>query len=412
MKKDDFMKIVRSKAKETLTDSEENFFGSIGEAIETAMTAESVERNKQLKAVTDKLGTIDDGQNFAEVVRNIATAIDNLEAKSKRAFTDSERYNLKKKLEDKKDEINAARRGGNPWSIEFKAKRAVAAALMQTSTVLTGASAVNTTNVFDDMEVVVIQYPKNFILDAITSRQVSKVPQTMQWKEQIVAGDEAPGAIAEGAVKTLVDYKFTWKYATRVKYAGRIEMTEEVEIDFEQLVIDIINMFENDVITAWNNGVLAAIVNWADTYTSTVLDGTIPNPGVHVVIGAGKLHIQNENYEPDVICMNGGDVAKMVYQQDSNGNMMFVPIELQFAGLTPFITNKIAAGKILIGTKKTVQEQHSNFIIRKGVHGDQFIENESTIVGEIFSLLKLPTKSQPSWLYLDIATVSAALLKV
>ena len=224
--------------------------------------------------------------------------------------------------------------------------------------------------------------------------------------------DGRVGATGEGSAKPLTDKLFTWKYDTRKKYAGRIEMTEEVEIDFDQLVLQIITMFEDDVLRAYQNGVLADIVAWADTYVSTGFDGTIANPTVHTVIGAGQLHIRNFNYEPDVIFVSPTDVAKMVYTQDNNGNQMFIPESLQFAGMTPFVTNQITAGKILIGTKRTVKEQHGNLIVRKGVHGDQFIENESTIVGEIFSVLSLPTQSQTSWLYVDIATVAAALQKV
>jgi len=412
MKKEDVMQIVRSKAKTTLTAEEEGIYVPIAEAIEQAFTAESVERGKQLKAITDKLGLVADGEDLATVVRNMATAIDTLEAKSKRSLSPDERFKLKSMLEAKKDEINRARfNGGAGWEIEFKANRA-ASAMMTLSTVLTGAQAVNSTNVFDDLEIVVIQYPKNFVLDGINSRQVAKVPQTLRWKEQIAAGDGTGALVAEGAEKTLQDKKFTWKYATRSKYAGRIEMTEEVEIDFDQLVLQIIQMFEEDVIRAWQAGVLAAIVAWADTYTTTTLDGTLVNPTVHTVIGAGKLHIQNFNYEPDVIYINPGDVAKMVYAQDINGNQMFIPMDLQFGGLTPIVSNGITAGKILIGTRQTVKEQHGNFIVRKGVTGTQFYENESTIVGEIFSILQLPTQSQPSWLYLDIPTIQAALLKV
>lgn len=412
MKKEDFMKIVRSKAKETLTEQDVAMFEGIGEAIESAFTADSIERNKQLKTITDKLGGIDEGQNFAEIVRNIATQVDALEAKSKRGLNTDERFKLRSLLEAKKDEINRARKPGSaPWEIEFRAHRA-ASALMTTATVLTGAQAVNNVNVFDDMEVVVIQYPKNFVLDGIDSRLVSKVPQTWQWKEQITAGTGTAALVAEGAEKTLQDKKFTWKYAQREKYAGRIEMTEEVEVDFEQLVMQIIQMFEEDVFRAYQAAILAKILAWADTYTSTVLDGTLVNPTVHTVIGAGKLHIQNFNYEPDVIYINPGDVARMVYAQDNNGNQMFIPLELQFGGLTPIVSNGITAGNILIGTKRTIKEQHGNFIIRRGVTGTQFYENESTIVGEIFSNLKLPTQSQTSWIYMPIATIQEVLRKV
>lgn len=411
MRKDEFMKIVRSKAKETLTDNEIAFFEGIGEAVETAFTLDTAERNKQLKELTDKLGIIEEGKSISEVIRNLAAAVDTLEAKSKRGFSADERYKLKSLLEAKKDEIKAARKSNAPWEIEFRAKRA-ASALMTNTTILSGASAVNNANVFDDLEVTVIQYPKDFILDMINSRQVSKVPQTVRRKEQTTAGDGVVASTSEGAAKPQVDYKFVWKYDTRKKYAGYIAHTEEEEIDFEQLVLDVVSMFEDDVLRKYQAGVLADIVAWADTYTSTTLDGRIANPTVHTVIGAGILHVRDNNYEPDVIALNPGDVAAMTYTQDNNGNQMFLPESLMFGGLQPFVSTGITAGKILIGTRRTVKEQHGNLIVRKGTTGDQFIENESTIVGEIFSVLSCPTLSQPSWIYLDVATVKASLQKV
>ena len=84
-------------------------------------------------------------------------------------------------LEAKKDEIQRARQGGNPWSVEFKAKRA-ASALMQTTTVLTGASAINNVNVFEDMDITVIEYPKNFILDGFHPVRLQKYRKRLHVK--------------------------------------------------------------------------------------------------------------------------------------------------------------------------------------------------------------------------------------
>ena len=76
-------------------------------------------------------------------------------------------------------------------------------------------------------KVTVIRYPANFIGDAINSRQVSKVPFSIRWKEEVAAGVGRIGAVLEGGEKTLVDKKFEYKHAYRTKYAGRIEYTEE-----------------------------------------------------------------------------------------------------------------------------------------------------------------------------------------
>jgi hypothetical protein len=222
---------------------------------------------------------------------------------------------------------------------------------------------------------------------------------------------ERTSSVAEGDTKPLMDYKFEWKTANRVKYAGRIEMSEEAEIDFEQLMIDIVNMFERDVLTAWQDGVLAAITSYATVYAGSGLDGKVVMPTVYSVIGALKLQAQAANYEPDVVLLNPADAAEAIYLQDANGQQQFIPSDLQFGGLMPFLSNKVTAGTVIVGTKATIQEQHGAFIIRKGVSGTQFIENESTVVGEVFSIAKLPTASKASWVSGNIATVKAALLK-
>lgn len=412
MKKENFLQIVRAKAGNTLTPEEEAMFGSIGEAVERAFAEDSTERSKQLKAITDKLGNVEDGESLAGIIRNLAQRIDDAEQRMTNKLTDNDKFMLRSALEKIKDDIYKVTRKetNTPWGLEFKAKRA-ASAMMQTTTVLTGAVALNTDNVFDDMNITVIRYPQNFIGDAISSRQVAKVPMSIKWKEQVTAGTGNAAAVSEGAEKTLQDYKFEWKYAYRKKYAGRIEMTEETEIDFEQLVLDIINMFEQNVLRAYNAGLLADILTWADGYAGSALDLTIVKPTLMNVISAGKLDIQSDNYNADTLILNPSDYAETQNMQDINGNPIFIPDNVLFPGLRLFITNNITAGTALLGEGGIIQEQHGSFILRSGTYGNQFIENEKTIVGELFSVIKLPTESKKGWVKLDIAAVKAALLK-
>jgi hypothetical protein len=410
MKKDQFLQIVRANAKAALTPEEEAMFSAIGLGVETALQAEGVERQKQLETISKALGTVDNGESLSGIVRNLADQVQKMEDRTKRGLTAGEKYNLKKMLEDKAEEIKAARGTNNGWAIDFKAKRAAAAsALMTTATVLSGAQAVNNTNVFDDLEVSVIAYPANFIIDAIGGRQVSNVPQTIKWKEQNTESDGVIGAVNEGAEKTLTDKLFVWKYANRVKYAGRIEFTEELAMDMEQLLLQIIDMFEQQVLRAWNAGTQALIIAWAPAYTTTGLDGFYKNPGIAQVIEAGKLHVSQNHYMADMVMINPVDAAKAMIHQNADGDIAYVPEAVAFAGLRPFITNNVLAGTILVGTSNIIKEQHSNFIVRRGVYGDQFIENEETIVGEVFSNLKLPTISKNSWVKLDVPTVLEAL---
>lgn len=412
MKKENFLQIVRSKAKVALTPEEEAMFGSIGEAVEQAFTADAVERNKKIDAIVAQLGSVDEGETLSSVIRSLAAKVDAVEAQSQRKLSEGDKYILRQSLEKIKDDIlNVMRKQSNtPWGLEFKAKRA-ASAMMTTSTVLTGAVASNSMNVFEDMDVTIIRYPANFIGDAINSRQVSKVPSEIKWKEQVAAGAGVIGAVSEGAAKTLVDFKFEYKYAYRKKYAGRIEMTEETEIDFEQLVLDIITMFEQQVLRAYNAGLLTDILAWADGYAGSALDLTIVKPTLMNVISAGKLDIQTDNYNADTLILNPSDYAETQNMQDTLGNPIFVPDNVLFPGLRLFVTNNIAAGTALLGEGGIIQEQHGSYILRSGTYGNQFIENEKTIVGEIFSVMKLPTESKKGWVKLDIAAVKAALLK-
>jgi len=138
MKSNDFMKIMRSKATKPLTADEEAFLTPIGIAIEEAFGLDSIERNAKIEGIQKLLGSFDEGQNAATVIRSLATKVDELEAKANRGLGADDKYKLRSMLEAKKDEIIAARKAGaTPWALEFKAKRG-ASALMTTATILTG----------------------------------------------------------------------------------------------------------------------------------------------------------------------------------------------------------------------------------------------------------------------------------
>ena len=152
MKKEAFMQICRSKAKETLTAEQENFFSAIGEGIEQAFSLDAIERGKSLETLTQKLGDVEEGKSIAGVIRALAEKVDQVEAASRKTFSAEESYKLKRALEAKKTEIvRALADKTQNFELEFKAKRA-ASAMMTTATVLTGAASINTDNVFDDME--------------------------------------------------------------------------------------------------------------------------------------------------------------------------------------------------------------------------------------------------------------------
>jgi hypothetical protein len=411
MKKEQFLEMVQRSAKKPLTPEELSFMGTIGEAVESAFQADSVTRSKELADAVKQLGTFEEGKTAADIIRTLATDVDNLEKKIKREFTADDKYKLRAMLEAKKDEIIRAKDSKDPntyWELEFKAKRG-ASALMTNTTLISGATANNNGNVFDDLDVAIIQYPKNFIVDAIGGRQVAKVPAIWRWKEQTTESTNAVAAVTEGNTKPLTDEIFIWNQSARAKYAGRIEFTEELAMDFDQLLLQIIDMFEQKVIRAWNAAVQVLLVAYATDYTTTELDATFHSPGIAALILAGKLWVENNNYEPDILLIRPGDAALARIAQNINGDIQYLPDAVAFQGLTPFISTDIPSGKIYVGCSSTVGEQHSAFILRRGVYGNQFILNEETIVGEVYSVTKMPTISAGSWVELDTTTVKASL---
>lgn len=266
-----------------------------------------------------------------------------------------------------------------------------------------------------DNDIFMIKVPENFILRVIRNSQRAKVPQTVI-KTQQVPSEGAVAVVAEGAVKPLLQYKFQRTSTSRKKYAGRIEWTEEFEMDFEALLDAIVDMFERDVITAWQDDLIKIITTNATAYVSSSLDDTLVSPDNGLAIVAAAQQVKALGYTPNFVLMNPVDIDAAVYTQDADGNFQLKPyIDAsgnRIAGITVIPSLKIDEGTALVGDFSIYKEIHSAFIMRRGQYGDQFIENEYTLVGEVFSVLNAAPASYTGVININLATVKAALKKV
>lgn len=266
-----------------------------------------------------------------------------------------------------------------------------------------------------DNDIFMIKVPENFILRVIRNSQRAKVPQTVI-KTQQVPSEGAVAVVAEGAVKPLLQYKFQRTSTSRKKYAGRIEWTEEFEMDFEALLDAIVDMFERDVITAWQDDLINIITTNATAYVSSSLDDTLVSPDNGLAIVAAAQQVKALGYTPNFVLMNPVDIDAAVYTQDADGNFQLKPyIDAsgnRIAGITVIPSLKIDEGTALVGDFSIYKEIHSAFIMRRGQYGDQFIENEYTLVGEVFSVLNAAPASYTGVIKINLATVKAALKKV
>lgn len=395
----------------------------VNEGLKNQGTTFTEELNKAIKGIEASLGATekdDDGNIIPLVTRlkEIAEQVDKISTSRTQNITAKGKYQLRKIVKENHAQIVDAIKNRKELKFEFNAVLKLPAMHMTNNGTVTNAEGldfpVNPNFVVDD-EIATIRLPENFILNAIPNRLVSKVPQSRIKTEQETT-EGAVTVVAEGAVKPLLQYLFVQTVTTRQKYAGRIEWTEEFEMDYEMLFAEILRMFERDVIRAWQAGILASIIADATAYVASPLDGTFIAPDNGLAIVAAQSQLASLNFIADTVVMNPADVVATMFQQDLDGNLKNSPYinttTGTINGMRLFSSNLIDQGDALVGDSSTYLELHSDFILRTGQYNAQFIENEYTAIGEVFSLLSIAEIDKPGWIYMDLATVKEDLQQV
>lgn len=380
---------------------------------------EKSERENEIKSAVDplqkSLKTVEDEQKKTnDDIKTIGETLSTIDAKLKTTTTAEVKGFLHAVIKENYEAIKDAFKGNNKTPFSFEVVKVPAMHMTNNGTVTNIAGLTNyPTGSFEvDNEIAMIRVPENFILSIIRNTQREKVPE-MVIKKQQVAGEGAVAVVAEGAVKPLLQYKFQNTSTLRKKYAGRIEWTEEFEMDFEALLDAIVEMFERDVLTAWQDGILDVIDTNATAYVSSSLDGTLPKPDNGLAIIAVMQQIKALGYTPNAVLMNPMDIDASVYTQDLDGNFSIKPyIDAtgnRIAGVRLIPSLKIDAGTAFVGDFSIYKEIHTRFIFRRGQYNAQFIENEYTAVGEVFSVLNAAPAQYPAIVKVNLATVKAAL---
>lgn len=414
----DLLKALKTQGIE-VDDDQAKVLGELSTAIEKAMTDQKETFETALtKAIDERVGTLDSDEKgnvktLMTTLKEISEQVELMGKKSQIKLSELEKYQLKKQVEKNHKEIVSAIKNKTPFELSFK----VAAVHMTTNGTVTNAEGLDypvTDNFLVDNDIAKIRYPENFILNVIPNTQTSNVPAQRIRKEQA----PVEGAVAlttEGSVKSLLQYKFVRTTTDRVKYAGRIEWSEEFEMDFEALFREIIRLFEMDVVRTWQNGLIDTIMTNATPYVSSTLDGTLVAPDNGLAVVAGQSQLQSLNYAPDVTLMNPADMVATLFQQDLEGNLKLAPYinttTGTINGMRLVQSNTIPQGFAYIGESRLYNEIHSDFILRTGQYGNQLIENEYTAIGEVFSLLSIAERDLVGWVELDLDAVKTTLLK-
>jgi hypothetical protein len=395
-----FVSAIENEMNERAKKQEEAYSASLTEALRSVLGAQ--EKNEQGQTVT-----------VAEQLRNLAEGLEKVEKNNVRQLSNVEKFQLRKMVKEQHKDICEAIRNGNDLEITFNAKRAAA--------IYTAATAVaNDTGVLFPLnenfefesEVSRIRYPENFILDVISNRQVARVPQQIIKNEQATA-EGAVALVAEGGTKPLVSDTFLRTLTLRKKYAAHIEWTEEFEVDNELLYNEILMMFEEKVIRFWNNGLIGTIVSNGTAYTTSVMDDTLVIPDNGLAVIAAQSVINGMNFNADLVLMHPSDIVTTMFTQDTEGNSRLLPYMQNGSinGMRVVSSNAITLGTAIVMDSSIYREMHSEFILRFGTYNDQFIKNQKSAVGEVYSILRVAKNNLPGAMAFSLATVRAALLK-
>lgn len=395
-----FVSAIENEMNERAKKQEETYSASLQEALRSVVGAQA--KNEKGETVT-----------VAEQLRSLAEGLEKVEKNNVRQISNLEKFQLRKMVKEQHKDICEAIRSGNDLTITFNAKRA--AAIYTASTAVandTGVLLPLNENYEFESEISKIRYPENFILDVISNRQVAKVPQQIIKNEQATA-EGAVALVAEGGTKPLVSDTFLRTLTLRKKYAAHIEWTEEFEMDNEMLYNEILTMFEEKVVRAWNNGLISTIVSNGTAYTTSVMDDTLVIPDNGLAVIACQSVINGMNFNADTVLMHPSDIVTTMFTQDTEGNSRLLPYMQngQINGMKVVSSNAIAIGTAIVMDSSVYREMHSDFILRFGTYNDQFIKNQKSAVGEVFSILRIAKNNLPGVMAVTLSTVRAALLK-
>ena len=350
---------------------------------------EKADLTAKLDALTKQNEELTEAQKkeFKSLTEQLNTIKETMGSGSKAEFKEG----LRQILKENHAEIVANMKSKGSMEFTFKAP-AMHMTNNGTVAMAVGQSISFSDNVQFDNDIAYIRVPENFILNVIRNRQVAKVPQQVI-KTSETTKEGAATLVAEGAVKPLIQYKFVRETFERSKYAGRVEWTEEFEMDYTRLLDAIIDMLERDVVTAWQDGLIAVIDANATTYVSSPLDGTLVNPDNGLAVVAVASQIASLGYNPNVVIMNPSALVATTYTQDLDGNFSLKPYidanGRSIGGLQVVTSTSIPVDTFYVGDFSVYKEEHSDYILRFGQYNAQFIENEYTAIGEVFSILSI-----------------------
>lgn len=394
-------------------EKQEVFLDAIREVLIANESKESdEEKSAKISAIVEaQIKNLRADDELAAQFRSLAKDVSKIKDLRVNVIPDTEKQQLRSFINENHAKIVDAVRGKKDFNFEI---RTAAPHYNDNGTIAWGAG--QSFPVVENVElnggICTLRLPENFLLNIIRNLNVGalgNLPHSVVKTEQAAKEGDA-ALVAEHNSKPLVQYKWVKNVISRKKYAGHIIWSEEFEADNNALFMAIIQMIENDVIRAWNNGMWTAITTNATAYTGGgSYTGIIPFGSGTVAEAAMVLQniIQTQNYQPDTVVINPIDLIGVLLRMKADGTYIPNPffVDGKLNGMSVLVTNVIVAGYVLVFDSSIYSERHTDYISRTGTINAQLITNEWTLVAEIFSILEVCEINLVASMYDSISTI-------
>lgn len=395
-----------------LDENQVPFIEALEQELESTLKARSLEMTE---AVENKIKELNLPEDLAGQLRTLGEEIEK-NGKPELHMNEFQKRNLRNTIKERHSEIVEAikdRKALDLFELRVATPHYNSNSTLSAGTVFGTSDSVDLPlleNWKEDESIAFLRMPNNFILEVIRVNQVEKVPATLfKVEEAPKEGDYA--IVGEGEEKPLIQYKFVKNAIERFKAAGRIEWSEEFEYDNTRLFNAIVRMLERDIWGFVNSQVYGIIQANATAYTTSASTGKVIAPNATDVAVVLQGLIDCNGYNADTVAMNCGDIVNLMLIKAENGSYMLNPLFAngQINGMNVYSTSEVPAGKILVLDSSIYELEHDRVKIRVGQYGNQFIENEYTLICEMFGLLDVAQIDLVASYYGDIDTISADL---
>jgi hypothetical protein len=240
--------------------------------------------------------------------------------------------------------------------------------------------------------------------------------------------------VAEGAIKPQIDFKIETRYATPVKVAAWIKLTDESVQDIVGLQSIATDLLRKKHDLKKQNGILfgdgtspnpKGATRYGRLFVAGAMALKVVNPNIMDVINAAITDIYNtHNYEdetsylPSIVVLNPTDFyLQFVSAKDNDGKPLYPTASLfnqvNIGGVTIFPERSIPVGKIFVADmSKYNTTNYIAYNVQIGWVNDDFIKNQFVMLGESRFHAFVRRLDEQAFIYDDIAAISTAIKKV